>query len=256
MYCKNCGAQLDNNAKFCNVCGGKIQNEDDVILVSNNQPVKNHYMSTREAERLSELNELDNMIAYFSQKQEAYKDYDCFSKELYRLRRGIRSAPLVWGIILSVLSLIFLCGGAIPNMFSKANSGEFYTYLFLSIFLSVIGTPLIVLFIIKKTRNGSRLRTVTEKCDALEDELWAHYENYGHCLVGFEYSNPANLVVIKQTINAGRADNTREAINILLDDAHKANMEAIAIQAARNAAQAARGSTAAAIFSAGAFFFR
>ena len=50
MYCKNCGAQIPNDSKFCTYCGSKMENEDvvyvkedvvnDVELVNNNnEPV-------------------------------------------------------------------------------------------------------------------------------------------------------------------------------------------------------------------------
>ena len=51
----------------------------------------------------------------------------------------------------------------------------------------------------------------------------------------------------KNTILAGRADNPKEAINVMLDDAHKTNMEAMA--AAKNAGVSAG-------FAAASFFLR
>ena len=86
------------------------------------------------------------------------------------------------------------------------------------------------------------------------EELYQYYLNYGYCLVSAEYTNPSNLLAILHTIESGRADTIKEAINILVEDAHRNNMEALATQTAVASAAAARGATAAAVFSAANFF--
>ena len=43
MYCKNCGNELESNAKFCSKCGQKIEsvvNEEPVVVCVNENPSK------------------------------------------------------------------------------------------------------------------------------------------------------------------------------------------------------------------------
>ena len=58
------------------------------------------------------------------------------------------------------------------------------------------------------------------------------------------------------TMNSGRADTIKEAVNILVEDAHRNNMEAYARSAAISADNAARGARTAAVFAAANLFIR
>lgn len=76
-----------------------------------------------------------------------------------------------------------------------------------------------------------------------------------HCLIGAEYTNPKVITQLANIFRAGRADTIKEAINVLLDDAHKSNVELQAQLSAQAARQAANGAKTAAVFSAARFFF-
>ena len=101
------------------------------------------------------------------------------------------------------------------------------------------------------------------RINELAQELTQHFRAYGYCPVGPEYTNPSILQQIMSVIQSGRAETPKEAINVLLDDAHKSSMEFAAMLTARNAQAAAEyaqgaaaGATASAVFSAANFFLK
>ena len=71
-----------------------------------------------------------------------------------------------------------------------------------------------------------------------------------------EYTNPRITQVIYNVIRQGRADTPKEAINVMLQDAHRSEMELIAAQTAAAAHSASRSSGVAAAFCAASFFLR
>lgn len=83
----------------------------------------------------------------------------------------------------------------------------------------------------------------------IENQLEVYYRDYGYCPIGIEFCDPDIIKSLADVVRTGRADTIKEAINVLLDDAHKTTME----MEARFTSQAA-GTTAA--FSAASFFFK
>ena len=51
MFCKNCGAKLDENAKFCMSCGNAVvsneANQPEYILVTTNVPGQKRFITTK-----------------------------------------------------------------------------------------------------------------------------------------------------------------------------------------------------------------
>lgn len=237
MFCSNCGKENADGAKFCNSCGA-------TLAIDVNQSAHGQRQQTRN----SEIMEIDRMIRYFSQKSEQYKEYDELGDFLTRYTKGKHYTLLIWGIILVVLGLIVI--GAIVNTSGTGSTAV------LACILLLPGAGMIVGHIFYAKNFDNKMSYSLARYAELSQELLDHYNNYGICSVGAEYTNPANLSVIKATIESGRADTIKEAINILIDDAHRNNMEQIAAQTARNTAVAARGTTVAAVFSAANFFRR
>lgn len=87
----------------------------------------------------------------------------------------------------------------------------------------------------------------------LSEELDAHFKNYGYCPVAESYTNPKILREIREPINIGRADTIKESMNLLVQDAHNAEMESHAAATANSARNAARGANVAAFFTAASF---
>ena len=70
MYCKNCGKTIEDNSTFCPYCG------------ANQNAAPAGYYDQRKNIRQSELAEINNMIAYFSPKEEQYAEFDRLSRML------------------------------------------------------------------------------------------------------------------------------------------------------------------------------
>lgn len=250
MFCPNCGNQLPDNSSFCPSCGQNLNAA--VPAVQQTQQVQQVYGGNqRQQQRMAEINELNRMINYFSQKSAEYDEYDLIANNMARLSLGYSTKKMVWGIILSVFGFIFTLGG----IASVADNGAPVLLIFGLIVLAV-GVLLIVLHVTGRAKFVKDRDYAYMRFDQLSDELNSYYQAYGYCPVGAEYTNPSNLAVILDTIRSGRADTTMDAINILVEDAHRNNMEAMARQTAVNTAAAARGARAGAIFSAANFFLK
>ena len=234
MFCNQCGKQNPDSARFCNFCGAPMAGP----MVTIYQP--------RKQERNAEIAELERMIRYFSQKSALYGEYDNVSAEIDSCSKGKHYALLIWGIIVSF---------AATMMFSAINSSDTKTAV-IALIPFLIGQGMIVGHIIYAVSFNKRLDMLTCRYDELSSELFDYYRGYGTCLIGPEYTNPSNLITILNTIKSGRADTTKDAINILVEDAYRRNMQQFAAQAARSAAAAARGARVSAVFSAANFFLR
>lgn len=298
MFCYKCGKQFQDGINFCPNCGAQISAyqgglTSGVVEQTNVTPVYSGAYN-REEIRTSEINNVKKLLSYFSLKTEQYNEYDLVCKELFRLKKGRRKSCAVWGWILTIggiVSIGYSLINALMNYLSnripsQQNSvsgvvGElikddfgslkiqpnmiwifFVIAAFFALFFVLPGVLMIIVDK-KKIKKGylNEVECYTNKYYSLYDELYTHYFNYKNCPIGPEYTNPANIRVILDTIISGRADTTKEAINILVEDAHRNRMENYAAQtaefahqAAVNAGRAARASTVGAVFSAANFF--
>lgn len=248
MYCPNCGNQIDGH-NFCPNCGAPSATTA-VTTAPNNDRLQ---------QRKSELQLMDHMIEYFSQKQFLYNEYDNTAKTINRLRRGVSKSPLVWGIILIAISEIFFSFvlSILSDLVNSFNSLELCACLFVFFILVCClggGVALIVLFIKRTKKNNALISEKMDRYSQISDELYVHYCGYENCPIGHEYTNPSNLEVIKQTIISGRADTIKDALNILVEDAHRARIENYTAQTANYARQTAHSARATAIFTAAHFF--
>ena len=272
-FCSNCGFSINDGLKFCSNCGAPVGGISPVppVLV----PVQNQYQSPQQIQmmqqqsvfeqtaktRMDSLNEMNNMLSYFGQMAQQYDEYDHCNKMIPVLQRGVGKARLVWGII-------FCCAGAyfgfmglasLSSSFSSRSSSVSILMVVLLLFCLALIIPGILMIVsrsVAANKKRKELENMLNREAELATILTQHYNNYGFCLIGAEYTNPKILSRICDIIRSGRADTPKEAINILLDDAHKSMMQLqsqLTMQATR---QAARGATAAAVFSAANFFFR
>ena len=113
--------------------------------------------------------------------------------------------------------------------------------LIIAIIATIIGIALIT-NVNKKKENAIRSRQ-----EAIMGELSDHYYQLSYCPVGFEYTYPPILQQLKQIVQTGRADTLKEAINVMIDDNHKSNMETAAFLTAQNSYAAARSARVAAV---------
>lgn len=221
----------------------------------NNPPYANSYAppvyyadnyKSRGQQRQEEINEINRMISYFSKVQDAYDEYDRVCMQLNPANLRKRPGLLVWGIILLIPSVLLF----IISLFTIRS-------LTIISLISCVGSILMIVgFGVTTGVRNRNFVVASRRYEELSEYLYKHYINYGECLIGPEYTNPSNLRVILQTIQSGRADNTKDAINVLVEDTYRNNMQAFAQQTAISSAAAARGARATAIFSAANFFFR
>ena len=277
MYCVNCGKEIGEQ-NFCQHCGAQIGNASVGEKVSCEAAVATAapmpscaptYVAypDRMQQRQDELQVLQKLVAYFSLKSPQYNEYDNVALWIDVLRRGVSSAALIWGIILLGIVTPIMSVVAMPsydydlmlgNMVKESNPGATVTvYICL-----IVGVLLIASYIFQRIRNKKRLAQAVDRYCELNEELYAHYCGYANCPIGPEYINPANLQVVIQTIQSGRADTIKEALNILVEDAHRARMEdlsqktaqyaqrtaASAAETARRAGQTARNTSVSAFF--------
>ena len=245
MICPNCGGYIENeNATFCPDWGDPIASSgiaelgyQSASFVRSNDP-----MASRHESRQAEIDEVNKMINYFSRVNDKYAEYENVCVRLDPKNKQKKVGLLVWGIILSVVGLEMAVA-------IKALSA-------VGIMLLLGGIAMIIGFAASSSSRSSNYDEAYAKFSRLSDELYRYYQGYGPCLVSAEYTNPSNLRAIRDTISSGRADSIKEAVNILVEDAHRNNMEAFARQTAISSAAAARGAKASAIFSAANLFIR
>lgn len=247
VFCPNCGTQCAEGTRFCPSCGSSFLSDNTMQqYTAPQQYTAQSVVEQRAAIRQGESAELEKMIQYFSQKSAQYDEYDFVCQRIDPRYLKKKTGLLVWGIILASIGFLVLIA-------TSANSSA---SVIAALMFMLGGGSMITGYILSSNAREKNYAKYYQRFDELTNELYRHYQNYGYCLVSAEYTNPSNLIAILQTIQSGRADTIKEAVNILVEDAHRNNMEAFARQTAVSSAAAARGANAAAVFSAANFFFR
>lgn len=210
-FCKNCGTDL-NGARFCPNCG--TADGDLVVQHRNGAPVGNP--------RSNSLAEMENMQQYFGAKKPLHDKLDALMTKIEKQRSKKKMGWLISGILMSLLIWLMISGGM--------------NWLGILIFGS-IDLGLFYMFYLQRKKNKEKIENLLVDQAITATELMDHYNAYGYCPVGIEYTEPSILYTINDVIRKGRADTPKEAVNILLDDMHKEKMEQEAARAA-NAAEA------------------
>ena len=280
MYCPKCGNQVADGALFCPVCGASLsaptrsaepEQIQQPVQQQYQQPVQQQYQQPAQqqyqqqvyqfqqpyqqgfygpnpqVQRMQNMQEMDQLKAYFSQKANEYSEYDAINATLDEYDKR-RPGLLVWGIILFVIGLIMTSA-----FISEHVDGVAYIF---SIAMMLGAVGMILAFIFGSAARKRNKEAALYRLVELADELHTHFVNYGYCPVGEEFTNPAILERIGDNLRSGRANTIQEAINIMFDDAHKTQMEYAAMETMHSARQAAAGATTAAVFAAANFFLR
>lgn len=236
--CKNCGCEL-NGAKFCPNCGASISGEMPAATYAS-VPVGADV-------RQRSIADMQHMISYFGAKEAQYNEFDKVSEEVQdRSTRGFGG----W-IVASIIS-------ALIGIFSEA----FFFY--------IAAAAMVAGFIFFRRQNKQKLAAATARQEALSNELQEHYDAYGYCSIGFEYTAPATLATLYDYIRKGRVTTPGDAINCYLADLDAKKMMELqeqatlaaqesaeyAKQTAKNSKKAARSARTAAAFSGASFFFK
>lgn len=247
MFCPNCGQVLADGSRFCANCGNSLNPAQpapaaDYYMMNTMQ----QYQAQKSVARQSELNTLDNLISYFGRKEAEYDQYEVASEAVNHYARGAKKGLIVWGAILAFFGLIFQLA---RNDADAAALGTVGLLVFL-----LPGLAMIFGGIMMQVSNKKKFREALNVWEQLSDELNRHYLAYSNCPIGPEYSNPHILRVLRNTLQSGRADTIKECLNLMVADANQRALEDYMFQIQRNTAQAARASTATAVFMAASFF--
>ena len=232
-FCQSCGAQLNGEA-FCPKCGAPTNGEI--------RPAQNNGGGL--SLRGQNLKVMDDLLEYFGRKTAQYDEYDEVDAKLDEWSTKSYAAALVFGIILTIIGLILTFASC--NGKSAAGVG---------VPMLLIGLGLIALFVLLNIKKKKTIQELTNRLLALSLELQNHYEAYYDCPVGMEYTNPKILFAVKDMIRSGRADNPATAINLMLEDHHKREMELLAKQTKEAAEQTAASTQKAAKYAKRASFW-
>lgn len=223
MFCINCGAKVDNEATFCNKCGFKLTNPGTDISVSPARNITSMQLSQQMTTRQESINEINRILAYFSKKKDFYDEYDYLQNILKSLSRPVEVGSLVWGMIITIIGGYVLAQTMLVNFLENKDlisMGSIF-----GIVLSIFGFLLLFIYIVKnKKRKKIRLKSEA-RLIYVTNVLNENYRAFGPCIIGPEYTNPIVLNALRQLLVSGRVDTPKEAINTMLDDAHKTQMQ-------------------------------
>ena len=251
-FCGNCGNELEDGLNFCPTCGRKVGSSNTLQNQSGSQTGLVQQTMTLRNQSIAELNRI---YGYFSKKSSLYDEYESLINRLDPNNSRPSTALLKAGLAVLLISapfiLLFLVFYISERDELRADPNYSLTEVLVA--FAIIGVILaggIILIALhfrgkknlKKKEDQMRMRL----CD-ISNELHDYYVAYGPCLIGPEYTNPQIISQIAQTIQAGRADTPKEAINRMLDDAHRSQVEYQMMMTTRAAQQAARAANAAAV---------
>lgn len=246
MFCQKCGNEIQDNSKFCPKCGAPLGTADQPgsIRVNNNQNAGNNHYNSRYEVRQAELREIDNLIYYFSQKAAEYDEIAMVTGNLNVLERKLNKTPKAG------IAFASICAGfIILSLMIGATKGPWGITAFPAFVTGIPGLIILSVHFISRAINKPKYKKYCERFDVLNEELTRHYNDYGYCPVGIEYTNPNDLKAIRDTIQSGYADTSKEAVNYLMQKYHNEVMES-------NLAAAKRAANATAVISAAHFFFK
>lgn len=271
-YCSKCGILVDEDASFCSKCGAAINVQTDPAVIAPPMipiNIQSSFISQQENSRKEFLDELDQMIKYFSKKQSLYDEYDRCSENIAYYSDPKTRIPIVGStgkgriVAGSILMGIFGFFTMIALLFVDSHGRGLH---WVTIWGAFMGVGITLLVSGAKTKNynrwylknekEARLANNKKKFEEVANELAVYYQKYGYCPTGPSYTNPKILKQLRELIYTGRADSIKEAINLMHQDAHNSAMELQATLAAQSAASAARGANAAAFFTAANFFLK
>ncbi|MDO4488936.1 MAG: zinc-ribbon domain-containing protein [Eubacteriales bacterium] len=201
MFCKYCGSEIENDAVFCAKCGKKlasVNNPDD--------SVKNLSQEPRNEELLSKLGSCVELLNPMQGK------YDLRNDLIINLSRKTNF------ILLYVVFIIigFILGNTLDYAFWEMGIQTF------GVMLCWIGIGIGVPALISKSIKDTNANNYTnfKKLDA---ELKEAFKTLNLPIqLAYEYSDPRVIKSLISTVENGRANTLKEAINIIMDDEYKA----------------------------------
>lgn len=236
-FCTKCGTQMEDDVNFCPKCGTASNSANQVVNVESKTEVS-------EKDSSSIVAKLKELHSYFSEIGNAYNIFDngigIINDAEWRKTVNKRYKMSVAGIICWILTAIFV-------LMIVRNYGfhRFGTVIILA-FLAIVVLSCGIVFSIqgKGFKNHKKALDFYDKnVPIAQKQIQEHYAKLENCPLGIDYTSPSTIERLVYYLNSHRADSLKEAINVLEDERHKANVEntlAATRKAAEDAAFAAQ----------------
>ena len=218
MYCKKCGAMIDDNATFCKSCGAS----QDAIVAVGGQPV-----APKQQEKELLLQQMNGSFQIMSALKNAEDELEAMEEQMTQLEAKASNSSRNKLIILGV---------------------------FLTAFMG-LGLILIIYAFIRQNKNKQKLAEYQQQMQAKQNALETLKNDAALVWLPYNYRNSTAFAMMYGYLTNMRANNLTEAINLLETEMHQARVEllsSISAQASIDAADAAHSAAGAA--GAAAFF--
>jgi len=221
MFCKKCGNKMEHDAGFCQSCG---TSKSAAHQASEPPGVQN-----REQDILT----LNECLGHFSKIGNEYERNIYFNTKKHNLQEPKARTLIIIGAVLAGLpaSVYILYG-------------NFSIRLWAPIFFVV--AVLVAIWTLRTRLHSKNVKYIDGQINDSWESIEKHYAKYENCPVGIMHSNPVVIREIINLIDGRRADCIKDAINIWVDDNHKAEMMHLQHQTAEFAKQTAASSREAA----------
>ena len=182
------------------------------MSINSNYPAAGAPQGYPEQERQKSLEECARLNAHFGPKLPLFLEYEKSIETIIKYSRT-SIAPLIWGIIVNVLSTGILFSVILAGVRIKKRIRDLE-----DILIFLLSYALIAIFIIKKVTRKKRILQIREEANRLSLELKQLYRDYGFCPLGPELTDPRIISSLASIIQSGRAVEFRQAIDLFYRD--------------------------------------
>lgn len=224
-FCTKCGTQMEDDVNFCPKCGTASNSANQVVNVESKSEVS-------EKDSSSIVAKLKELHSYFSEIGNAYNIFDngigLINDAEWRKTVNKRYKGSI--IYLSISAVIVLFFGIFAIISAIQDDwlafgltilagGEFAIALVIA-FL-IVG----LIYITRYSKHKKVLDFYDKNVPIAQKQIQEHYAKLENCPLGIDYTSPSTIERLVYYLNSYRADSLKEAINVLEDERHKANVE-------------------------------
>ena len=207
MYCKNCGASIEENTRFCPNCGQAFTQQNDVVEIVRFDP-------------LSCSRELEGIIPPLKEMETQYQKINFYETQASHAGREtkiiVNCACISAGLIVDcILGKIF------PSLLRS-------NFLFFLIWVIVSGLAFIFTRNMLGNLKGKEESSLAHKQDIFREKYASIYEMIAPVLeryvpVDYRYSTAVQSICFY--FRNMRADTIKEAINLYEEELHRLRLE-------------------------------
>ncbi len=221
VKCPSCGGEVQVDVSrefgFCSFCGAKIAITQDPPANATRA-----FANNREAA----LGEMGKIIEHFDQVKDHYRMIDSLNGNIDYYREKIRvNHPILYPVILLAL------WGVLSLLLRIALLEKDLGYIkYVSIFFVIAIVFTFFFYITQRKKINDSILDADYKIERIVEAIQEWYDEYPQCPIGVEYCHPDTLAILYDYLRKGRAETIKEALNLLANDQHNAEMKQIAIQ--------------------------